>query len=232
MGEGVGEFIYFRKGLADPGKVLLNPKIYLPDSVLNGNSNVVQFDLPSIDKFEKIDGVLADQRYGWYVGTSHRMLVSKTGSQCTALSSSGKNDYRNIVGKVSGSDDQFHYAGYAYVADNSIDNPVADGGASIIPHANLPGGGRNIYCTNAAMDFQNKDSCYLASGPACVTQAFGKNAWDSPKIEEGAVVCGSRGEVGNSPNLPASKTNMFRFFETGSSVFFNGYGRQIGRAHV
>jgi hypothetical protein len=226
LGEGIGQYIYFRKTLSDPGKVLINPKIYLPDSVLNGNSNVVKFDLPSIDNFEKIDGVLADQRYGWYVGTSHRMKVSKTGSQCTGLSSSGKNDYRNIIGKVSGSDDQFHFAGYAHVADNSIENPVADGGASILPHASLPGGGRVIYCTNAAMDFQNKDSCRIAQGEACVTQAFAKNAYDSAKIQEGVVVCGSRGEVGNSPNLPASKTNMFRLFESASSVYFNGFGRQ------
>jgi hypothetical protein len=224
MGEGINENVYFNQNQGST-KLMKNPKIYLPPQVLfDHTAHIRHISLPSLDKFEKIDGVAADQRYKWYVGASYRMLESKQDSECaTFITEANKPDYRNIVGTLDGSTDQFHYAGYADVAENSVGSPLADGGASKLPHAELPG---RIYCTNAAMDFTNIDSCRLADGVACVTQAFGKNTRDAPVTTEGVVICGSNGEAGNDPNIPASKTNRFKFFETASSVFNNGFGRQ------
>ena len=160
------------------------------------------------------------------------MTVRKTDSECaTFVNSENKPDYRNIVGTVAGTiqgelPTMFHYAGYAYVPENSVQNPLSDGGAYKLPHANVGPNGRDIFCSNVAMDFTNMDSCRIASGAACVTQAFGKYSRDAPVTAKGTVICGSNGEAGNNPNLPKALTNMFRFFESASSVFFGGFGRQ------
>ncbi len=209
------------------GSKMLNFKIYLPPQVFYDVENPIRrISLPSIENFEKIDGIAADQRYQMNVASTYRMLVDKRDDECnTFVSEENRPDYRYIVGSLDGSDDQFHYSGYAYVSDNSIENPLADGGAYKLDHSKLPGGD-DIFCSNAAMDFQNKDSCYIAPGPACVPQALGRYAGDGAVVTEGVVVCGSRGEVANNLNIPVEKANRFKFFETASSVFFNGFGRQ------
>ena len=180
-------------------------------------------DLPDISKFEQIHGVRAEHRQMWFVGASHRLLESNWDNpQCSALA----HDYMYILGTNSAGE-QFHYEGYAVLEENTVENPLADGGASNLLFAGTvkPNTLEKLSCTNAAMDFTNIDSCRISAGVTCVSTAL-DHYWVESKSTENVLVCGSRGEAGNDPAIEATSTNMFRFFETGGGPFAGGLGQQ------
>jgi hypothetical protein len=72
------------------------------------------------------------------------------------------------------------------LAENTIDNPIVDGGLSALAE------GRTKYCSNAPRTFLNEARCRYAAR-ACNSQNM--------VVTAGAVVCGSRGEIANDPAL-------------------------------
>ena len=228
MGEGIGEPVRFQKAAGSVCKILNNPKIYLPPQVVNDHTLALRYiDLPAMASFEAIDGVFAEDRQLWKVGTSYRLLEAMNDPVCdTFQTTEDQIDYRNIIGKVAGSDDMFHYDGYGQAEENSITNPLSDGGLSKLKFANVGANGNKITCANVAMDFTNIDGCRLSMSEACVSNAYSRHNNDVPMTAEATVVCGSDGEVANNPNLPKEQTNMFRMWETANGVFYPGFGNQ------
>ena len=228
MGEGIGEPIRFQLAAGGTCKTLNNPKIYLPPQVINDHTLDLRYiDLPAMTSFEAIDGVFAESRQLWKVGTSYRLLEAMNDPVCdTFQTTEAQTDYRNIIGKVAGSDDVFHYEGYGQVEENSITKPLSDGGLSKLKFANVGTNGRKITCANVGMDFANIDGCRLSMSEACVSNAYSRHNNDAPMTAEATVVCGSDGEVANNPNLPKEQTNMFRMWETANGAFYPGFGRQ------
>jgi len=225
MGEGIGEVITFRT-LNMPCRNWLNPKINLPVEVTGDPTynTLMQFlDLPDSSKFEQIHGVRAEHRQQWFLGTSHRLLEKNwsSASQCSTLP-----HYKYILGTTSDGE-QYHYEGFAVVEENTVENPLADGGASKQKfQGTAPANVRDkIHCANAAMDFTNMDSCRISAGVACVSSGL-DNFWAETRSAENILVCGSHGEVGNDPAIEATTTNMFRFSETGGGPFHAGFGQQ------
>jgi hypothetical protein len=81
------------------------------------------------------------------------------------------------------------YEARVVMAENTIDNPLADGGVSAWT-AN-----RTKFCSNAPRTFLNEAGCRYTAQPACISQT------KPVVVTTGAVVCGSRGEIANDPAL-------------------------------
>jgi hypothetical protein len=135
-------------------------------------------------------------------------------------------DFRYLIGSVEGTGEQLHYDGYAVIPENTVENPLADGGASLTYHHSS----RWTTCANSVMDFTNIDSCKLSVGDGCVPveASFYRNNYKT-EIQSGVLVCGSHGEAGNNPGFEDKyDNNMFRMFTNARSGFFGGFGNQKG----
>jgi hypothetical protein len=237
FGEGVNSYINYRpKDLtALPCRYLRNPKIYLPAEALDPDSTAdlkLQYlGLPAKENFEDMPGVIAEYRDYWFIGQSWRMLVDnwdQTWSpQCSTLvDENNELDFRYLIGSVEGTGEQLHYDGYAVIPENTVENPLADGGASLTYHHSS----RWTTCANSVMDFTNIDSCKLSVGDGCVPveASFYRNNYKT-EIQSGVLVCGSHGEAGNNPGFEDKyDNNMFRMFTNARSGFFGGFGNQKG----
>ena len=77
--------------------------------------------------------------------------------------------------------------------DNSFNSPLADGGLADVEEA------KTDKCANVPRTIFNEETCVMAGGKAWL---LGSDAEDFPESEvDGAVVCGSAGEVANDPSL-------------------------------
>ena len=213
-----------------------NPKIYLPaeainlDATANGDYKLQYVGLPAKDKFEEMPGVVTELREYWFVGQSWRMSVdnwNQTWSpQCPFLKDDdGKWDFRYLVG-LGPTGEQLHYDGYAVIQENTVENPLVDGGALLSEYSAV---GR-MPCANSIMDFINIDSCKLSEGYGCVPVESSSERYGLDDDIKGSVlVCGSRGEVANDPGFEDKyDNNMFRMSTNGRFAFFDGFGKQKG----
>ena len=213
-----------------------NPKIYLPEEVINLDANTIgdyklqYVDLPAKDNFEYLPGVIAELKGYWFVGQSWRMLVDNWNqawsSQCSSFKDDDdKWDFRYLVG-VGPTGEQLHYDGYAVLGENSVENPLVDGGASVAEYS-----GRTP-CANSIMDFTNIESCKLSEGDGCVPVESSSERYGLQyDIKNKVVVCGSLGEVANNLGFEDKyDNNMFRMPLSSRAVFASGLGKQKGNA--
>jgi len=237
FGEGINGFINYRpKDTNSACKNFHNPKIYLPEEVINLDANTIgdyklqYVDLPAKDNFEYLPGVIAELKGYWFVGQSWRMLVDNWNqawsSQCSSFKDDDdKWDFRYLVG-VGPTGEQLHYDGYAVLGENSVENPLVDGGASVAEYS-----GRTP-CANSIMDFTNIESCKLSEGDGCVPVESSSERYGLQyDIKNKVVVCGSLGEVANNLGFEDKyDNNMFRMPLSSRAVFASGLGKQKGNA--
>jgi len=241
--EGVGGRINYRpKDQNLQCRNFLNPKIYLPQEVLDEvddatGGHLQSVGLPTKDRFEAMPGVIAEERSYWFVGQSWRMLIDNWNQswspQCPAFKdSNNKWDFRYLIGIVDGTGEQLHYDGYAVLEHNTVENPLSDGGLFKDAYAaNFDLVDRTpVICVNSVMDFTNMDSCRLSTGDGCVPVEIAVNTNSlTNEAKEGVLVCGSHGETANNPGFEDKyDNNMFRMYENGRSVFHFGLGKQKG----
>lgn len=111
------------------------------------------------------------------------------------------NNFDNIVGIHSDGYMSF-FAAYADFKENTIENPISDGGLS-----SVEAGAHN--CANVAMNYENIDGCFLSTDLACESSSHHRQHWKyTPVQKRNVVVCGSDGEVENEKHFDASETGM------------------------
>ena len=216
--EVVGGLFGFRSDLSNPCRFMYNPVIFLPDDFFHAYDlnyenptgtyqTLKKMDLP--DAFEVMGGVDAIERQKWVAESSLRMNVSNWWSgQCADLGY-GPSANQYLIGHrilSNGEQKQYHYEGYANLQENTIANPIADGGTSTISR-----GVRNS--ANVAKDFMNLDSCSLSTGQTCLPGDL-TDKFERKSLWSNVLICGSNGEVGNNPAIDSKEANMFRFFES------------------
>jgi hypothetical protein len=190
-----------RKSLEAPCKPKQggNPAIVLlPEEVDNYGMKVI--DLPDQSNFEVIPPIVATNwgYNNWLVMEMYRMnvdggLFGATPEQCEDLE-----DYNLIVGRFPNGDAVL-YSGIVKLMQNTIQDPIADGGLEAIARG-AP------LCSNTAKTFLNIESCSLAKDDACESNAYSDNYFDrDPRIVKNAVICGSDGEVGSDAGLDPSE---------------------------
>lgn len=117
-----------------------------------------------------------------------------------------------VVGRLPNNEYMF-FSGLATPLENTVTNPLPDGGLSAAND-----GAR--MCSNVAKNYQNIESCYLASGDACESSAYSRNQWDtSSQSKENVVVCGSEGEVANDSNLDTSDPSFSTYGHQHNMIF-------------
>jgi hypothetical protein len=176
-----------------------NPKINLPSNEI-GTYGLKVINLPDQSNFEVIPPISATN-WGnpwWLIMETYRMnvasgLFATNPDQCKDL-----NDFHFIVGRFPNGDAVL-YSGIAKLMQNTIQDPIADGGLDAIRR------GAKL-CSNTAKTFLNIESCFLADGDACESNAYSIHYWDrEPRIVKNAVICGSDGEVGSDAGLDPSE---------------------------
>ena len=232
--EGIGAIVYYKPRGTNLGCLgVLNPAINLPESTFSttDGQKLQRITLPALSSFEEMPPINAhhQSRETLYTGHSWRMLVDiSNGAQCSTFKTNdGRWDFRYLIGQVAGGQ-QFHYEAYVDVKENTVENPLPDGGAHSFDYYTAS----RMTCTNNMLDFTNMNSCRLSTAPACVPREIspGKYNWQ-PTIKEKVLICGSHGEVKNNPAFEDKReNNMFRTFELGRSQFFTHFGMQKGNA--
>jgi hypothetical protein len=173
-------------------------------------------DLPEESNFEALSPQIPNHR-----GDSYPLLelmrlklpnglYATSATQCSALN----DNYQFIIGKLPDSpvEKYFLYSGLATPMQNTIENPLPDGGMAAVN-----AGGR--MCTNVAKTFRNIESCFLQRNDACQSSAYGRNDWDwQPYIVKNAVICGSDGEIGYDGDVDASQ-RMFTLYGHDHNLF-------------
>jgi len=217
LSEVVGGNVFFRK-VGQPMKVLINPKIFLPQDVLDDYSDSVRI-IELQNNFEELEGQNLPERSAWRGGTSLRLLESTWQTNMQACTDIG-NDYSKLLGVrtlTDGTKQHLHFIGYADLQENTIESPLEDGGA-----LKLANGVR--VSANTPPNFMNIDSCRL--GRAYINPGFNPGGGFYYTVKNDALVCGSSGEVGNNLAIEAAKSNIFHHFPTSSSNWYHNYPHQ------
>lgn len=98
------------------------------------------------------------------------------------------------------------YEPRVFMRENTLDNPISDGGLSYLVS------GKTAYCSNAPRSFLNEAKCRYAENSCNL---------DNEAVSGGTVVCGSRGEVANDPELGDNWLDM-------SSIDDSDRAQQLG----
>lgn len=165
-------------------------------------------DLPSQSNFDYIPPTMTPYWGGdsplmemWRLTLSGGLYDTHT-SQCNSFT--GTEGFKNILGKFPDGEVML-FTGIATLLENSIENPLPDGGLAVMNRG-------ATLCTNAGKNFLNIESCRLSIGEACESSQNGKRQWDnSINIKENVLVCGVDGEVANDPNLDPTEPRFFSF---------------------
>jgi hypothetical protein len=176
-----------------------NPPVVLP-SVEVENYGLKVINLPDQSNFEVIPPISATrwQHPQWLIMETYRMnvaggLFTTNPGECNDLE-----DYHFIVGRFPNGDAVL-YSSIVKLMQNTIQDPIADGGLEAIRR------GAKL-CSNTAKTFLNIESCFLADGDACESNAYSDNYFDrDPRIVKNAVICGADGEVGSEAGLDPSE---------------------------
>jgi uncharacterized protein (DUF1501 family)/uncharacterized protein (DUF1800 family) len=178
---------------------IYNPKIYLPDSFLADKRTIV---LPNKSNFNTIDPIIGqagDRLFGG--GLYAKNKLTTTG--CSDITEDG--NYDNIIG-IFPNGDQVYYAAGVQLDNNTVENPIADGGNGMMNTnaSKYEDWASEARCPVPFSSFLNIDSCYLSttSANAC------SPSWTKGDTAIQSLVCGSPGEVSNNPLLAQ---NTFTF---------------------
>ena len=119
-----------------------NPPLYLPQDVINQFSSTIKtVQLPGKQYFRNINASEDVPRpANWLLGAGIVSDVALTDSKCQVVTSS-----LNLIG-VFPDGDQWYYDPRIALDQNTIDNPIPDGGG-------IAGGG---LCSNVAKNFLNR----------------------------------------------------------------------------
>ncbi len=178
----------------------------LTTSAINNYGDLVKtVDLPAPSTFERVapkrvpnDGSL------WLVMEMYNLrdeLFSSNPDQCNSFN----NTYQFVAGK-SPDGGWMLFSGLALPLQNTIENPLPDGGLQAAFE-----GGRT--CSNVAKNFLNIESCYLSKEKACQSSATGRNEWDwQANARNNVVVCGSEGEVASDDGIVDISKPMFSLY--------------------
>jgi hypothetical protein len=187
-----------------------NPPVVLTKTIIDlfGTLSRV-IDLPEESNFEALPPQLPNnQGNSFLVLENMRLklpdgLYATSATQCNALN----DNYQFIIGKLPDSPVEKYllYSGLATPMQNTIENPLPDGGMAAVN-----AGGK--MCTNAPKTFRNIESCFLQRNDACQSSAYGTSEWDwQPKIKKNVVICGADGEIGYDGDVDASQ-RMFSLY--------------------
>lgn len=219
--EGIDSLVFYKPRNSNLGCLgVLNPAINLPESIFSttDGQKLQRISLPALSSFEEMPPINAhhQSRFTLYTGHSWRMLADiSSDAQCSTFKSNDDRwDFRYLIGQVAGGQ-QFHYEAYVDVKENTVENPLPDGGAHSFEYYTVS----RMTCTNNMLDFTNMHSCRLSTAPACVPREISPGKYDwQPTIKEKVLICGSHGEVKNNPGFEDKhENNMFRTFELGRS---------------
>lgn len=136
--------------------VIPNPPVNLPISIQP--SNFTQVTLPIKSNFETVDAVSAQLAYGLLYGED---LLAKTRFFTNGCSSIGNDGiYANVIGTFSDGS-QAVYAAHAELDENTLSNPIADGGYAMMQADNSLSltylWAHKPYCPVAARSFVNSE---------------------------------------------------------------------------
>lgn len=184
-----------------------NPPLNLPADVFSRDdaASLTVIDLPDVSNFDYIPSTLVPfWGNDWLTMEMWRLILpgglfTTQADTCGALTS-----YRNIVGRFSNGDVMM-FTGLATPLENTIENPLTDGGLTAITQ------GARV-CSNAAKSFLNIDSCRLSTGDACQTTANSMNSWNIDiVIKQNVLLCGSEGEVANDAGMDPSEPQFQQY---------------------
>lgn len=178
-------------GASNIGQVfLINPLIVLPDSIIN-NPNAMNpmklITLPNESEMQFLRGV--DRWFRHYIQATYRMMSdnwSGNEDKCNGFKNEqGKWWFYNILGEVGDTGKILKYTPYARFRDNTVENPLPDGGALKFDHP------QTHNCITSIPDFTNIHSCRLSNGVGCVPR-FLEMQQNTRETAESVLVCGSK----------------------------------------
>ena len=107
-----------------------NPPIDLPDRLLGAYSSTIRtISLPTLSSgFGTIDEILIADYEEIYFGLAHYLKNDVRNSDCKNVDPDG--DYRYILGQLA-SGEQMWFGGHVELDENSLENPISDGGAAM-----------------------------------------------------------------------------------------------------
>ena len=183
------------------------PMVLSSDALASSHAQALTIiDLPSQSNFDYIPPTMTPYWGGdiplmemWRL-TLPGGLYDTHASQCNSFT--GTEGFKNILGKFPDGEVML-FTGLATPLENSIENPLPDGGLAVMNRG-------AAVCTNAGKNFLNIESCRLSIGEACESTQNGKRQWDQTiNIKENVLVCGVDGEVANDPSLDPSEPRFF-----------------------
>ena len=199
--------------------LVYNNRPNLPNSLQDSSFRTVA--LPNKSSFGTIEPIAVQDAFYMLYGEGLYLKNQLDNNDCSDIDDNGS--YRNVLGTFPNGN-QAYYAGHAELDENTLENPIADGGAAMM-NVNITGyydyisdpscpiplksflNGKlpmlqvnmlPVFICNISHASNIVDSCYLSarSTNACTS------SWTESEDDNRAVVCGSPGEVANDPLKP------------------------------
>ena len=179
-------------GKTNIGRVFFpNPIIDLPDSIFNdpnATTPLKLITLPNESKMQFLNG--ADTRNRQKVQATYRMMSdnwSGNEDKCNGFKTeNGKWWFYNILGKVGDTGKMMRYTPYARFRDNTVENPLQDGGVVKFDHP------QTHNCITSIPDFTNIHSCRLSNGVGCVPRFLELQKQENQETADSVLVCGCK----------------------------------------
>ena len=170
-----------------------NPIIDLPDSIFNdpnATKPLKLITLPNESEMQSLRG--ADRGFRDYIQATYRMMSdnwSGNEDKCNGFKNEqGKWFFYDIVGKVGDTGKKLRYVPYARYRDNTVENPLQDGGALKLDHF----GFGPQQCITSIPDFTNIHSCRLSNGVGCVPRFLELQKQENQETADSVLVCGCK----------------------------------------
>jgi len=163
-----------------------NPRVNLPLGIYSAWNSIRVVDLPVRSQFGSIAPILSSSYHVEHLfGEALYLKTAVWNHQCTHLENDGR--YFGILGNIAGGG-QAYYAGNIELHENTLDNPMSDGGAALTTSV------RPI-CPVPSRSFLNvRDSCFLSTDANACSSTYSKD-----RNGDAVLICGSPGETANNP---------------------------------
>ena len=139
--------MYIYDPVTDRCHLIYNPPVNIPNGVIT--SDIKQVSLPNKSNFGNIDPIIVLNRHYMEFGELLYAKNTFNTAGCSALNDNG--DYDNVLGTFPDGS-QAWYAGHIQLDENTLSNPIADGGAAMM----------NLYITQYD-DWAQDPQCPVAS---------------------------------------------------------------------
>ena len=140
--------IYKSSGTEEDCLTVENPPVDLPSGAITDDITIV--NLPSRSNFGSIKPIRFQDNIGEFYGQSLYSKNSISGGGCDEIPYGGI--YSNTIGEFPNGD-QVIYAGHLELDENTLENPISDGGA--LMNSLSPVDDMNIICPVASKSFVN-----------------------------------------------------------------------------